>query len=535
MLPTADRPNSSVSGLCANAVFAAAYKASPVVRGPFTAGSHRPRPRRALSRLPLPPPAIRWSSGLQRQYPLLNVGCERNTSVMNAVSEQMMPVSRVERVRQARHYVNASFRARAQSIPPIVVVSPSGKANDDTKMKLLGDAIFGSPLMPFDLTRQDIFSANVEVEDAYLHPRSAVETRMRPRSRASSVASEPRSCPTTPASSDMRSPGVPPGALALQLDAHHNSSDYRYIEIAMEVAEEAARICDSPAPLPTDVPLVYSGIGPRTVDMLSSWLMARYNYSGPAHTLMDEGITPEVLALNILCTPATPPPPSTRPAQTHHTVHMPDPATRPPRSGIIPITLAEPSRMLPAPRAPRSTAPSAPPETRRARTPPFPVAGNRTKSLRRVTTKRDLDLRLAPPRTPRTPSPVSAPVRPHDPPRVQPRRATDPPDAGASEPRSGKKAGFVVGLLAMGALLGAPSVPQRQPADTRDAPSPFANASTPLADLPRTPHSASGFAGLYGATHDSPSSVARALSPPELRSGGGGSYFWFALSPERER
>ena len=70
----------------------------------------------------------------------------------------------------------------------------------------------------------------------------------------------------------------------------------------MEVAEEAARICDSPGPLPTDVPLVYSGINARTVEKFKTWLLVRYNYQGDSDRLMNEVTTAEVLALDILRT-----------------------------------------------------------------------------------------------------------------------------------------------------------------------------------------------------------------------------------------
>ena len=91
---------------------------------------------------------------------------------------------------------------------------------------------------------------------------------------------------------------------------------------------------------------------------------------------------------------------------------------------------------------------------------------------------------------------------------------------------------FVVGLLAMGALLsGAPS-----PTPPFDAPAPptaLLGVSPAPLDLPRTPYSASGFGGWYGVPRDSPSSAAHFISPGELHGGEG--YAWFAQSPAKER
>lgn len=109
-----------------------------------------------------------------------------------------------------------------------------------------------------------------------------------------------RSCPSSPVGRNLSSGGIVAHAPALQLDSKCHDVGYNYIEIAMEVAEETARICDSPLPVPTDVPLVYSGLCSRTVDDLKTWLMLRFNYDGYTHSLLDERSTPEYLALDII-------------------------------------------------------------------------------------------------------------------------------------------------------------------------------------------------------------------------------------------
>ncbi|GJE92379.1 hypothetical protein PsYK624_085330 [Phanerochaete sordida] len=443
-------------------------------------------------------------------------------------AEQGTKMSRVERVLEARRHAATRFRERTPSVPPIVVVAPgSDESDDDTNMNLFRDSVLGSPKSAHGEARPMVLKARLEDESAFLHPHSAVDQRVRTsgRYRSSSITSDPRSCPASPASCNMPSPMVPPGALALQLDAHRSNIDHRYLEIAMEVAEEAARICDSPGPLPTDVPLVFAGINVRTVDVFRSWLLVRYNYRGHTRTLMHEAVTPEVLALDIL-------------------EHAPEPDISLLGSGIIPIALASPLR-APSPRYPVGALLASPaPDARRARTPPFPVANGPARH-QRTRAKKDLTLTLASSPlsatfAPRSPALASAPVRAPPRPHSAQRRATDPMDM-AHDARSGKKAGFVVGLLAVGALLGSPSTPSAFRQTPRgggappDPPSPFLNVSSPYMDLPRTPHSASGFAGWYGATRDlPPSSASRYVSPPELHSTSG-SYFWLAPSPSSER
>lgn len=107
-----------------------------------------------------------------------------------------------------------------------------------------------------------------------------------------------RSCPTSVTSG--RQFDASPNTSGLRRDGNCHNIDYRYLEIAMEVAEETACICNSTRPIETDVPFVYSGLNPQTVGELQMWLMARYNYRSEKHRLIDKSITPEVIALDIL-------------------------------------------------------------------------------------------------------------------------------------------------------------------------------------------------------------------------------------------
>lgn len=140
---------------------------------------------------------------------------------------------------------------------------------------------------------------------AYLHPLSAMERRFtHPIARVKQLGGiYQRSCPSTPVSRGMSSAGIALRAPRLHLDTRCQDIDYSCIEIAMEVAEETARICNSPGPVPTDVPLVCAGLSSRTVDDLNTWLLVRFNYRGPARRLMEEDITPEVLARDIIGMP----------------------------------------------------------------------------------------------------------------------------------------------------------------------------------------------------------------------------------------
>lgn len=175
----------------------------------------------------------------------------------------------------------------------MVVEPDSDGPSHDTRLKLPKDATLRGMKGPLDVALPRVLKARLDDEGAHLHPRSAVQRRAHTGGRYEKPASyDYCSCPTSPVSL----PGPPP----LRLDTRPSGIDYRYLEIAMEVAEEVARICDSPGPLPTDVPLLFSGIDVRTVGEFKTWLMVRYNYRGHARRLMDEAVTPEVLALDIL-------------------------------------------------------------------------------------------------------------------------------------------------------------------------------------------------------------------------------------------
>lgn len=413
---------------------------------------------------------------------------------------------------------NASrFREHALSPPPIVVTeigshtTVSGRVIPRPRNAM---TLPSSPRPPLASAGPLTASLNKPIPArnvGYLHPFSAFERRF--SFTGAMERMHQRSCPSSPIAR-MASDGVRGRTPALQLDTRCHDIAYNYIEIAMEVAEETARICDSPLPIPTDVPLVHSGLSTQTADDLQTWLMIRFNYSGLTHGLLDERWTPECLARDII-------------------QRSPDFAITSESSGMIPISLGSPCK---------TPAMSVPEEASHLASPEGPTARSTLHIVppRRARTKKDLTIRLVPsPVNTRFPhTPLRSSTSPLPPPRsasASVRRVTKAGsldhDAGAPEPRSGKKAGFVVGLLAMGALLsGSPSttISFDTPPNTSAVAS-HLGASRSLVDLPHTPYSASGFGGgWYGVPRETPSSASHFISPDGLYTTGTGAGvpFW---------
>lgn len=208
---------------------------------------------------------------------------------------------------------SSRFRERVTNPPPIVVTEVIG---DDVASELSAGLPRSRDNLMYAIPKSRNSVASVRplpsvpspnrqrpsVSARYLHPFSAVERHF--FSGQSGVIGSPhqRSCPVSPVGRNLSSGGIGPRAPALQLDTRCHNIDYNYVEIAMEVAEEAARICDSPLPIPTDVPLVHSGLCSRTADDLKTWLMLRFNYDGHTDSLLDEHWTPECLARDIIRT-----------------------------------------------------------------------------------------------------------------------------------------------------------------------------------------------------------------------------------------
>ena len=88
-----------------------------------------------------------------------------------------------------------------------------------------------------------------------------------------------------------------------RLDAWRDSADEQMqevvFEMAMEIMEELARLCDSLWPPPTDVSLRSAGLDGGMVKQFQYWLRMRFDHYYPSARLLDESVTGELLALDI--------------------------------------------------------------------------------------------------------------------------------------------------------------------------------------------------------------------------------------------
>ena len=78
------------------------------------------------------------------------------------------------------------------------------------------------------------------------------------------------------------------------------SSANRRVEIAMEIAQEVARLAKTTSPVPTDVPLMLAGLNSITVVQLHFWLQSSFNYDEDMSKLFGEDCTTESLATIIV-------------------------------------------------------------------------------------------------------------------------------------------------------------------------------------------------------------------------------------------
>ncbi|KAI8970877.1 hypothetical protein BD414DRAFT_501474 [Trametes punicea] len=76
-------------------------------------------------------------------------------------------------------------------------------------------------------------------------------------------------------------------------------------ELAMTIAEEIARLGRSPQPIGVDVPIVHSGLDPKSLSSLQCWLKSAHDYEVNLRRLLDDDITAEALAADILASPRT--------------------------------------------------------------------------------------------------------------------------------------------------------------------------------------------------------------------------------------
>jgi hypothetical protein len=72
-------------------------------------------------------------------------------------------------------------------------------------------------------------------------------------------------------------------------------------EIAMEVAEQVARLCGVNEPMTTDAPLSAAGMSFGYATQLSRWLLARFDLDKSANELTGDAVTAESLASEIIC------------------------------------------------------------------------------------------------------------------------------------------------------------------------------------------------------------------------------------------
>ncbi|KAI0360625.1 hypothetical protein OH77DRAFT_703924 [Trametes cingulata] len=76
-------------------------------------------------------------------------------------------------------------------------------------------------------------------------------------------------------------------------------------ELAMTIAEEIAELSRSPQPIGIDVPLVHSGLDPKSLSKLQTWLKSAHDYEVSMSRLLEEDVTSEVLAADIQASPRT--------------------------------------------------------------------------------------------------------------------------------------------------------------------------------------------------------------------------------------
>ncbi|PSR90480.1 hypothetical protein PHLCEN_2v4898 [Hermanssonia centrifuga] len=87
---------------------------------------------------------------------------------------------------------------------------------------------------------------------------------------------------------------------SLRLDTGSNCAQDILFEVALEITEEMARLCDVSRPLPTDVSLVTAGLTPSTIGRLRLWLETRFDYHSSVKRLMKDAVTAESLAADVV-------------------------------------------------------------------------------------------------------------------------------------------------------------------------------------------------------------------------------------------
>lgn len=86
----------------------------------------------------------------------------------------------------------------------------------------------------------------------------------------------------------------------LSADTPEVGSLPRVDTLAGKIAAEVKKLSKSPDAIPTDLPLLYAGLTSITMVRLHFWLQSEHEYQEQMHHLFDEGVTAQVLALEIL-------------------------------------------------------------------------------------------------------------------------------------------------------------------------------------------------------------------------------------------
>ncbi|KAI9462257.1 hypothetical protein HD554DRAFT_1465627 [Boletus coccyginus] len=90
---------------------------------------------------------------------------------------------------------------------------------------------------------------------------------------------------------------LPPGQSA---DAPVTTHLSKVDALAEEIAAEVTKLCRSPDAIPTDLPLLYSGLTSITMVRLYIWLQSEHEYEGQGEHLFEEDVTAQAIALEIL-------------------------------------------------------------------------------------------------------------------------------------------------------------------------------------------------------------------------------------------
>lgn len=89
-------------------------------------------------------------------------------------------------------------------------------------------------------------------------------------------------------------------APGLSADAPVTSALFKVDMLAEKIAAKVTKLSKSPDAIPTDLPLIYSGLTSITMVRLHFWLQSEYEYVEQMEHLFDEEVTAQMVALEIL-------------------------------------------------------------------------------------------------------------------------------------------------------------------------------------------------------------------------------------------